>query len=93
MGAYLAKTSDLMSCFERFKIVLIPREENHKADTIAQLASNPCGLLPKMVSLEVIVIPSINEMQEVHYADLGPCWINPIHQFLATRILPQMLEK
>lgn len=71
MIAYLERVNELLKDFERFEIRQIPREQNQRADALAQLASTPEGNLLR--SVPIATIPELSilrpEVKEVATID------------------------
>ncbi|KAH9751207.1 Ribonuclease H [Citrus sinensis] len=90
MIAYLERVNELLKDFERFEIRQIPREQNQRADALAQLASTPEGNLLRSVPIATIPEPSIlrPEVKEVATIDRRATWMEPIEKYLINGELP-----
>ncbi|XP_057464946.1 uncharacterized protein LOC130754714 [Actinidia eriantha] len=90
MAKYLRMAKGLISEFRMFKIEQVGRELNAHADSLAALAAVFEGEIGKMIAVDIIPIPSIEDMQEsvMVNTELGPSWMDPIVKYLRTDELP-----
>lgn len=62
---YLKIVNQMMSKFQRVKIVQITRRQNKHADSSATLASSLANEIPQLIKVEVVQEPNINLKVEV----------------------------
>ena len=67
---------------KKFKIRQIPKEENKKVDTLANLASAFDFISDRSISLEFLVGPSINVAKTICQAEVYPMWMDEIITYL-----------
>ncbi|KAL2542193.1 Ribonuclease H [Abeliophyllum distichum] len=65
MASYLKLVRDLISYFEKFELIQVPRAENANADALSKLASSKDLELIKFVPVEHLAKPSIEAISEV----------------------------
>ncbi|XP_022007706.1 uncharacterized protein K02A2.6-like [Helianthus annuus] len=63
MRRYKEKSKELMNTFQMCTIKQIPRSQNKKADALSKLASLTFAHLTKKVLVEVLKVPSIDELE------------------------------
>src|SRR4051812_26377604 len=78
-----------MAYFDEIEFLHIPREENSKAEALARLASSPTSELGPTALLEVLPAPSIDVPQVMEVAWEGPCWMDPLKEFILHGKLPE----
>ncbi|XP_057488501.1 uncharacterized protein LOC130774471 [Actinidia eriantha] len=90
MAKYLQVAKNLLSEFRIVRIEQVGREFNAHADALASLASAFEGDHGRMVAVDVVSIPSIEEAQSsvLVNTQLGPSWMDPIVNYLRTDQLP-----
>ena len=79
-----------MSNFCTVKVIQVVRAQNRHADSLATLASSIAKEIPRLIKVELVPEPSIKVAGDVGatrvevtaIATLGPCWMNPIIDFL-----------
>ena len=67
------------------------RRQNRHVDSLATLASSMTEDVPQLIKVELIAEPSINIAIGVSVAMIsttGPCWMDPIINFLAKDRVP-----
>ena len=65
-----------------------PREENRKADALANLASTFDFVSDRNISLKFLSKPSIEITKPVYPIETDPTWINEIVAYLQNGTLP-----
>ncbi|XP_075646115.1 uncharacterized protein LOC142617200 [Castanea sativa] len=86
---YLQLVKQTISQFQKLKVVQITKGLNHHADSLATLASSLTEEVPRLIKVEVMTKPSIDEKTSVSMVTRPePCWMTPIIDFLAEDQLP-----
>ena len=67
----------------------VRRAENANADAVALISIGLEESLLKMVSIEMLERPSINELEQVGSIIAQPCWMDPIISTLHDGLLPE----
>jgi len=90
MIAYLDRVNELLRDFN-CEVKQIPREQNTRADALAQLAFSPEKDLLRSVPVVIIPEPSIikYEEKEVATIDHRSSWMDPIMGYLMNGTLPE----
>ncbi|XP_057505747.1 uncharacterized protein LOC130789037 [Actinidia eriantha] len=90
MAKYLRMAKGLINEFRTFKIEQVGRELNAHADSLAALVAVFEGKIGRTIAVDIIPIPSIEDMQEsvMVNTELGPSWMDPIVKYLRTDELP-----
>ena len=78
------------------KVIQVARAQNRHADSLATLASLIAEEIPRLIKVELVLEPSIKvagdagaaRVEVTAIATLGPCWMNPIIDFLAEDRIP-----
>ena len=78
MLAYLDKVKNISRKIKDFKISQIPREENKKADALANLASTFDFISEKIIPLKFLANPSIKVTKPIFQAETCLTWMNDI---------------
>ncbi|XP_038687612.1 uncharacterized protein LOC119987002 [Tripterygium wilfordii] len=91
MAAYMEKTKQLLDRLHDYKVIQIPREQNDHADALATLASADQLGVKRVIQVQVLERPSIDEMpEEIRCAEeQAPSWMDPIIAYLKDGILPE----
>ncbi|GFY91594.1 hypothetical protein Acr_07g0017900 [Actinidia rufa] len=89
MIAYLGEVKAASTKIKFFKIRQIPREDNKKADALANLTSTFEFISNKCVPLEFLANPSIGITNQVLQAEESPTWMDEIIAYLQDGILPK----
>ncbi|PON59713.1 hypothetical protein PanWU01x14_157700, partial [Parasponia andersonii] len=90
MIAYLKKVQQLFLTFSTYDIQLLPRTKNTRADALAKLASTKDAELLKVVPVEFLISPSIEEEPQVIMpVDEEPSWMDPIIRYMQNGDLPE----
>lgn len=89
MIAYLGEVKAASTKIKFFKIRQIPREDNKKADALANLASTFEFISNRYVPLEFLASPSIGITNQVLQAEESPTWMDEITAYLQDGILPK----
>ena len=91
MQGYLTQIKHLQLKFESFNLQHIPRSGNTHIDSLATLATSSAQNLPRIILVENLGKPSRirGNMICVLYVRIGPCWMDPIIQFLSKDVLPE----
>ncbi|XP_062104043.1 uncharacterized protein LOC133815192 [Humulus lupulus] len=84
LASLLQKVIDLRSHFRQFELILVPREQNQKADALAKLAS--AGGCTRQSSISIS--RSSKDMEVYSTSSEPECWIDPIIKYLTTSELP-----
>ena len=78
-----------MSQFLKAKVDQVTRGQNRHADSLATLVSSMMEDVPQIIKVELIVEPSIyTTTSVVVISTFGPCWMDPIINFLANDRVP-----
>ncbi|XP_057468138.1 uncharacterized protein LOC130757391 [Actinidia eriantha] len=88
MVAYLDEVKAISMKIKDFQIYQIPREENKKADALANLASAFDFIPNRRVCLQFLPNPSINIAKTVYQAKKNPTWMDDIIAYLKDGELP-----
>ncbi|XP_058075573.1 uncharacterized protein LOC131224000 [Magnolia sinica] len=90
MVAYLAEVRKLIEKFRRCTTNQMPRTENSWADALAKLASATEGKIPRVIPIEFIKHPSIDqtEQEAVNPVNVIPSWMDPIYNYLTFGEVP-----
>ena len=82
MATYLEKAKELMGAFPMASIEVIPRSKNANANDLAKLALRKDMELLDVVSVELLVEPSIRRQPEIMELTHEPSWMDPIMAYL-----------
>ncbi|GFZ01679.1 hypothetical protein Acr_15g0002880 [Actinidia rufa] len=85
----LGEVKAMSAKIKEFKIHQIPREDNKKADALANLASIFEFISDRCIPLEFLAIPSIRIANQVLQAQESPTWMDEIIAYLQNGILPK----
>ena len=88
MLAYLDEVNNVFRNIKDFKIHQIPREDNEKADALANLALTFDFVLDRSIPLEFLLNPSIEVARLVCQIEAGPTWMDNIITYLQNGTLP-----
>ena len=88
MVTYLDKVKAISTKIKDFKIFQIPREENKKANALANLASAFDFISDMSVPLEFLQNPSIEIAKSVCQIEAGLTWMDDIIAYLQDETLP-----
>ena len=88
MAAYLDEVKRLTQKIKRFTIQQIPREENRKADALANLASAFDFISDRSIPLEFLSKPSIEVAKSICTTETNPTWMDEIATYLRNGTLP-----
>nr|XP_023876507.1 uncharacterized protein LOC111988931 [Quercus suber] len=96
MKAYLEQVKQVISSFNTVKVFQVARTQNRHADSLATLASSVSEEIPRLIRVEVVLELSIRVVTDSEttgiditaIAALGPCWMDPIIDFLTEGRLP-----
>ncbi|XP_058070971.1 uncharacterized protein LOC131220014 [Magnolia sinica] len=90
MVAYLAEVRKPIERFWSCTISQIPRAENSWADALAKLASCKEGKIPRVILVEFINSPNIDQMEKkmVNPVEDAPSWMDPIYNYLTSGEVP-----
>ncbi|GFY95426.1 hypothetical protein Acr_10g0008110 [Actinidia rufa] len=89
MIAYLGEVKAVSAKIKEFKIHQIPREDNKKADALANLASTFEFISDRCIPLEFLTSPSIGIANQVLQTEENPTWLDEIIAYLQEGILPR----
>ncbi|GFS37189.1 hypothetical protein Acr_00g0050520 [Actinidia rufa] len=89
MIAYLGEVKTLSAKIKEFKINQIPREDNKKADALANLASTFEFISDRCIPLEFLTHPSIGVANQILQMEENPTWLDEIIDYLRKGILPK----
>ncbi|XP_057492433.1 uncharacterized protein LOC130778036 [Actinidia eriantha] len=89
MVAYLDEVKTMTGKIKNFKIRQIPREENRKADAVANLASFFDFISDRSIPMEFLASLSIRTANTVFQAKEGSMWIDEIFIYLQNGTLLQ----
>ncbi|KAK0605075.1 hypothetical protein LWI29_022519 [Acer saccharum] len=92
MIAYLDIAKRLLRKFIVYRISLIPREENEKANALSKLASATTSIRSKAIPVAHLIKPSIAESEEIMIAEIRPSpgdWTYQLRKYLEENILPK----
>ena len=98
MKAYLELAKQAMSNFCTVKVIQVACAQNRHADSLVTLASSIAEEIPRLIKVELVPEPSIKVAGDARtaraevtaIATLGPCWMNPIIDFLAKDRTPNV---
>ena len=95
MVAYLTKAKDLLSHFEVYELMQIPRMENGYADALSKLASSKDSDLMRAIPVEKLNRPSIDESLAPTTMTISesPRWMKEIIAYLTNQELPGDKQK
>ena len=89
MVEYLKLVGQLMSEFHKARVVQIFRGKIKHADCLATLASSMDDCIPRLITIEVLSKPSIEQRVGISIvSSLGARWMDPIIEFMAEKVLP-----
>ena len=88
MLAYLGEVKNVSEKIKNFKIHQIPREENRKANALANLTSAFDVFSNRSIPLEFLLNPSIEIAISVFQMKVGPTWMDDIIAYLQNGTLP-----
>jgi len=85
-----------MSNFCTVKVIQVARAKNRHVDSLATLASSIAEKIPRLIKVELVPEPRIKvagdagaaRVEITAIATIGPCWMNPIIDFLAEDRIP-----
>lgn len=91
MKAYLRAVKQIMNKFCTAKVAQVGRAQNSHADSLATLASSMTEDVPWLIKVELIMESSISVADNARTVGVdaatisatGPCWMDPIINFLA----------
>ncbi|GFS36997.1 hypothetical protein Acr_00g0049130 [Actinidia rufa] len=89
MIAYLGEVKTLSTKIKEFKINQIRREDNKKADALANLASTFEFISDRCIPLEFLTHPSIGVANQILQTEENPTWLDEIINYLRKGILPK----
>ncbi|GFZ18422.1 hypothetical protein Acr_27g0001610 [Actinidia rufa] len=89
MIAYLGEVKAVSAKIKEFKIHQIPREDNKKADALANLASTFEFIFDRCIPLEFLANPSIGVANQILQTEENPTWVHEIIAYLQKGILPK----
>ncbi|GFZ00940.1 hypothetical protein Acr_14g0005750 [Actinidia rufa] len=89
MIAYLGDVKAVSAKIKEFKIHQIPREDNKKADALANLASTFEFISDRCIPLEFLTSPSIGIADQILQTEENPTWLDKIIAYLQKGILPR----
>ncbi|GAV91138.1 RVT_3 domain-containing protein, partial [Cephalotus follicularis] len=89
MTRYLTKVRSLVSKFDSFQFIKIPRKKNSRANLLSKLTD--AEEIPHMgnVFREYLTSPNVSEFDEAMEIDEEPCWMDPLISWLRYGNLPQ----
>ena len=94
MILYLKKVRELFKKFIRVQVRHVLRVENSRADALAKLATASQEDLDKLVWVEHLLEPSVNNNnEEVSPVMSEPSWMDPIWDYLVDGIFPSDLNE
>ncbi|GFS40591.1 hypothetical protein Acr_00g0069450 [Actinidia rufa] len=82
MMAYLGEVKATFAKIKEFKIHQIPREDNKKADALANLASTFEFISDRCIPLEFLASPSIEIANQILQTEESPTWMDEIIAYL-----------
>ncbi|XP_077246144.1 uncharacterized protein LOC143886030 [Tasmannia lanceolata] len=89
MIKYVAKVLQLVSKFESFEVIRVPRTENAKADVLSKLAASGYTTLGS-IRMEFLPRSSIeSKAAETMQVENEPCWMDEIISYLRDGKLPE----
>ncbi|GFS42455.1 hypothetical protein Acr_00g0079950 [Actinidia rufa] len=88
MMAYLGEVKAASTRIKEFKIHQIPREENKKADALANLASTFEFMSDRCIPMEFLASPSIGVANQILQTEESPTWMDEIIAYLQGGTLP-----
>ena len=89
MILYLKKVRELLKKFTRVQVRHVPRVENTRTDSLAKLATASQEDLNRLISIEHLPEPSVNnDGEEVSLVMSEPSWKYPIWDYLVDGTLP-----
>ncbi|GFZ04763.1 hypothetical protein Acr_17g0003350 [Actinidia rufa] len=89
MMAYLGEVKAASAKIKEFKIRQIPREDNKKADALANLASTFEFISDRCIPLEFLASPSIGVANQILQTKKISTWMDEIIAYLQRRTLPK----
>ncbi|GFZ06814.1 hypothetical protein Acr_18g0009840 [Actinidia rufa] len=89
MMAYLGEVKAASAKIKEFKIHQIPREDNKKADALANLASTFEFLSDRCIPLEFLASPRIGVANQILQTEESPTWMDEIIAYLQRGTLPK----
>ncbi|GFZ15785.1 hypothetical protein Acr_25g0001940 [Actinidia rufa] len=89
MMAYLGEVKAASAKIKEFKISQIPREDNKKADALANLASTFEFISNRCIPLELLASPSIGVANQILQTEENLTWMDEIIAYLQRGILPK----
>ena len=92
MAQYLRKVQVLAKMFESFQLIQINRSLNNHADALSKLASSR-EAKARMVKVEVLERPSIEEKEVLAVGGEKEDWRTPIKKYLLNGELPEDLKE
>ncbi|XP_038715016.1 uncharacterized protein LOC120008706 [Tripterygium wilfordii] len=89
MATYMEKTKQLLHRLHDYQVIQIPKEQNDHADALATLASADQLGVKRVIQVQVLERPSIDELQEKIRCveEQKPSWMDPIVAYLKDGIL------
>ena len=88
MADYLDEVKSMSQKIKSFTIRQIPREENRKADALANLASTFDFISDRSIPLEFMSNPSIEIAKPICPTETNPTWMDEIITYLQHGALP-----
>ena len=90
MQAYLKQVRCLLSGFQTFSLLHIPRNRNMHVDSLATFDTSSAQGLPQVILIKDLYQPTEgkSETVRIHQIRVGPSWMDPIVLFLKEDILP-----
>ncbi|GFS34945.1 hypothetical protein Acr_00g0036910 [Actinidia rufa] len=88
MMAYLGEVKAASAKIKDFKIHQIPREDNKKADALANLTSTFESISDRYIPSEFLASPSIGVANQILQTEESPTWMDEIIAYLQGGILP-----
>nr|XP_023922511.1 uncharacterized protein LOC112033961 [Quercus suber] len=96
MKANLERMKQAVSSFRTVKVIQVAQSQNRHADSLSMLASIVTKEIPRLIKVKLVQEPSIKVANDLIAArinvtavsTLGPCWIDPIVNFLTEDRVP-----
>ncbi|XP_059650538.1 uncharacterized protein LOC132296345 [Cornus florida] len=99
MEAYRTAVLLEVKGFDQIRFIQLPREYNEDADRLACNASSSRKTLARVISVDVLVQPSIFDelpdlnAQHINVIPYEPSWIDPIMAFIHNGVLPEQRDE
>ncbi|RDX70210.1 Retrovirus-related Pol polyprotein from transposon 17.6, partial [Mucuna pruriens] len=81
LSRYKDRAVKLAACFERFRLIHVPREQNERADLLAKLASTQRRGQLRSVIHENVESPTVDK-EEVCSVEAGQTWMTPLIKYI-----------